>query len=425
MALTFLSTALITAIAVAGYRALRKTAPTKSFPVAGWLIFGVALILSGAITTRPAAAVALTVGSAVLAALSVTTTTPTAIRSIAATGLVATSARGFFGVTVNEPTNTLTILALILTVAGLAIGFFFSRRPNASGAAGRTLAILLTAGGAAIPAIPTAGGALAGLTVGACAWLSDRLTADKSPAQADNATTASTTAAVDETNYAFLVQPMVDPSGDELRIMAYELLLREYNASEQRWQVPADFDLPVEKLIELMNAALTHLTVKRLSLNLTPERFTDDHVMNSLVAFTQYANIDGLIIELTHAPATDEMKRVAPVYHDANIRIAIDGAGSDNHFESLQTIFPYVDGVKFALQKLRRSDNTANLDQRLDFWYDLAASYNIDLIMEGIENKADEQYALERKGIQYLQGYLYGKPELPAELEATPEPTAE
>ena len=214
--------------------------------------------------------------------------------------------------------------------------------------------------------------------------------------------------------YAFFVQKMVDATGDEIRIMAYELLLREWNESEQRWGVPSNFDIPIDQQIELMKNVLAKTGNARLSLNLSAQQFVDAHTAQALVAFAQnYDQLDGMIIELTHAPSLADMRRISPLYHQADIRIAIYGVGSDNHFESLQGVFPYIDGLKFALQKLRKDQDMNNLDERLGFWYDLAAEYDIDFIMEGIENQDDVDYVENKLHVQYLQGYMYGRPDLP------------
>lgn len=217
--------------------------------------------------------------------------------------------------------------------------------------------------------------------------------------------------------YTFFVQRMVDATGDKPRTMAYELLLREWNESEQRWSVPNNFEIPIDEQIELMKKVLTKTGNARLSLNLNARQFVDAHTSQALVAFAQnYDQLDGLIIELTHAPSIADMRRISPLYHQVDIRIAIDGVGSDNHFESLQGVFPYIDGLKFALQKLRKDKDVNNLDERLGFWYSLAAEYDIDFIMEGIEDQADVDYVKNELQVQYLQGYMYGRPDLPENI---------
>jgi EAL domain-containing protein (putative c-di-GMP-specific phosphodiesterase class I) len=215
--------------------------------------------------------------------------------------------------------------------------------------------------------------------------------------------------------YTFFVQPMVDATDAKKRLMANELLLRVYDYANNRWAVPQTFDVSIGKQIDMIEKVLERVEVPRVALNMTAEEFVDVNVMHQLTDFARTSDkLEGLIIELTHAPTLEEMQKVAPQYHEADIRIAIDDVGSDNHFEGMQGIMPYLDGVKFAMQNLRRQNDTANLADRMHFWYDLAAEYDIDFIMEGIENKDDENYAKDKLGVQYLQGYYYGRPELPS-----------
>lgn len=217
-----------------------------------------------------------------------------------------------------------------------------------------------------------------------------------------------------QATYAFFTQPMVDATQDKQRLMGYELLLRVYDYANERWAVPQNFDVTIGKQVKMMEKVIDEVKEPRLALNMTAEDFVDENIMHQLTDFARTSDkLKGLIIELTHAPTLEEMQRVAPQYHEADIRIAVDDVGSENHFEGLQGIMPYLDGVKFAMQNLRRQNDTANLDERMHFWYDLAAEYDIDFIMEGIENKEDEKYAKEKLGVQYLQGYYYGRPELP------------
>ncbi|KRM55269.1 EAL domain-containing protein [Lacticaseibacillus sharpeae] len=243
------------------------------------------------------------------------------------------------------------------------------------------------------------------------------LAAEVKVAPGQLAVQAATQGAAADGTYAFFVQPMVDASSDQRRLMAYELLLREYDYANQRWIFPKQFDLDIDKRLEMMDKVLAHVNTPRLALNMTAEEFADDHIAQQLIDYVQTNDkLAGLILELTHAPTLAQMQQMAPRYHEADIRIAIDDVGNGNHFEGLQSVMPYIDGMKFGLQNLRREHDTANLDDRMHFWYNLAADYDIDFIMEGIENQDDEDYAKHLLGVQYLEGYYYGKPELPHDM---------
>ncbi|WP_127849334.1 sensor domain-containing diguanylate cyclase [Lacticaseibacillus hulanensis] len=214
--------------------------------------------------------------------------------------------------------------------------------------------------------------------------------------------------------YTFFTQSIVDASKKEPSVIGNELLLRVYDYDHDKWIVPPSFNVTVETQIALMIEALRNSSCKDVALNLTMNQFASIRVAEKLADFKQSTpELAGLIVELVQVPALAVMQQMALVYHKAGIRIAIDDVGSDNHFEALKSLLPYIDGVKFAMQNLRSAHDTANLEERMSFWAKLANKYEIDFIMEGIENSADAEYAVTKLHARYLQGYYYDRPELP------------
>lgn len=86
--------------------------------------------------------------------------------------------------------------------------------------------------------------------------------------------------------------------------------------------------------------------------------------------------------------------------------------GSDNSFELVQQLIPYVDGVKFAIQNLRKTEAPEQIQERIRFWAGVANQNNLRIILEGVEDQADIDFA-KALSIHYFQGYFFAKPALP------------
>lgn len=112
-------------------------------------------------------------------------------------------------------------------------------------------------------------------------------------------------------------------------------------------------------------------------------------------------------------PDLGTMRRSTAMYRDANIIVLIDDVGSDNSFELVQELLPYVDGVKFAIRNLRKTETFARTKERIRFWVGVAKRSKIKFVLEGVEDSTEVAFA-RSLGIEYFQGYYYGKPALPA-----------
>lgn len=217
----------------------------------------------------------------------------------------------------------------------------------------------------------------------------------------------------DDEQLAFFEQPVETVNGETPRLWGYELLLRRYEPVAKRWILPDKFDISVNKQVELMAAALLHSPVKRVNLNLTLGQFVDTSVAKTLVAFVQSGvGPDYLAVEITDVPPLSAMRRISALYRDAGISIYIDDVGSDNSFELVRNLLPYVDGVKFAIQNLRKNEDLERIQERVRFWIGIAQQHHIAFILEGVETADDVAFA-RSLGIKHFQGYYFGKPELP------------
>ncbi|WP_196246289.1 sensor domain-containing diguanylate cyclase [Lacticaseibacillus zhaodongensis] len=214
--------------------------------------------------------------------------------------------------------------------------------------------------------------------------------------------------------YTFFTQRIVDLDSANGATMSNELLLRCYDYEHDRWVTPPHFDISVEMQIDLMKQIMPHIASPRLSLNLTNPQFLDSRTVGLLSDYMRTpGSPETLIVELTSLPALDKVKQAAPLYQAAGIKIFIDDVGSDNQFDELEPLLPFVNGMKYAIQNMRASSDTDNLDQRLDFWTRVARQYNLMFVVEGIESTKDIQFAHDKYHARYLQGYYFDRPELP------------
>lgn len=216
--------------------------------------------------------------------------------------------------------------------------------------------------------------------------------------------------------YTFFTQAIMHVTDlDHTNRHRSELLLRMYDHEHDRWVLPELFDISVETQIDLMRKALANSPTRRLAINLTNAQFIDQSVA---LALTQFCNSedgpDELTVEITDVPDMVTTRNITAIYRAGGIRIDIDDVGSDNSFELVQHLLPYVDGVKFAMQNLRRNNDEAMLQERIRFWADVAQEHGLTFILEGVENAAEVTFAHDTLGIDLFQGYYFDKPQLPS-----------
>lgn len=162
-----------------------------------------------------------------------------------------------------------------------------------------------------------------------------------------------------------------------------------------------------------------------LSLNLSADVLQHEPTLPELLASTDRR----LIVELTEHERIDDYEavRVALGRLGPEVRLAIDDAGSG--FASLRHIFALSPTyVKLDIEWVRNIDRDPVRRALVSGLVYFAAETGCELIAEGIETE-EELAALRGLGIQLGQGYLLGRPELPAawapeQLPASPPPAA-
>ena len=162
-----------------------------------------------------------------------------------------------------------------------------------------------------------------------------------------------------------------------------------------------------------------------LSLNLSADVLQHEPTLPELLASTDRR----LIVELTEHERIDDYEavRVALGRLGPDVRLAIDDAGSG--FASLRHIFALSPAyVKLDIEWVRNIDRDPVRRALVSGLVYFAAETGCELIAEGIETE-EELAALRGLGIQLGQGYLLGRPELPAvwapkQAPASPAPAA-
>ncbi|WP_390405600.1 diguanylate cyclase domain-containing protein [Lacticaseibacillus jixiensis] len=214
--------------------------------------------------------------------------------------------------------------------------------------------------------------------------------------------------------YAFYTQPINDTSGAQAQVWGSELLLRQYDATKARWVLPAAFDLAVDQQVQLIYQAVAHSACKNVAINLTLAQFSDTQTAHALIACLHAEQgPSALTVEIVDVPDLATTRRISALYRAAGIRIHIDDVGSDNSYELVRRLLPYVDGVKFAIQNLRKTESMPRLRERIRFWAEVANHNHLRFILEGVEDETDIRFATDL-GIHYFQGYYYAKPALPS-----------
>ena len=211
--------------------------------------------------------------------------------------------------------------------------------------------------------------------------------------------------------YRFFTQPIVDTTtGHTLR---HELLLRMYHPRFKQWQLPRVFEISAETQIELIKNILPQLDVKKISINLTEAQFANVETAKKLVNYYQSEPaLEAMTIEITHVPADDVLQLIGKLYHDGGINLAVDDVESDNQYETVEPLLPYVNCLKFALQNLRDERDEAKIWEQVAFWHELAQQNGLLFTLEGIESDHDVEM-MKRLSIDRAQGFFYSRPVLP------------
>lgn len=212
----------------------------------------------------------------------------------------------------------------------------------------------------------------------------------------------------------YFIQKQVNNQG---HLIGYECLLRQHNA-DGTWSLPQQLEtLPLQRVIFLLENTFKSLPTEpiQLSINLDYEQIISpefDYFVRW--AISKIAPMQ-LAIELNVQPNMHyrykrRFLRYMQQTRAYGMKFEVDNIGNHNaNLNSIEWMIPIIDTLKCSMRDFRKKDASVWLDLNLQFWHRFAQEQNIDLVLTGIENDADEALA-EQLHIDLRQGYLFGRP---------------
>jgi EAL domain-containing protein (putative c-di-GMP-specific phosphodiesterase class I) len=231
-------------------------------------------------------------------------------------------------------------------------------------------------------------------------------------------------------------QPIIEVTGDGLRVSGYEALIRPYRDGcaipiETFFaEVAPDETMLVDRLcrtVHYRNFATFGPKDASLLINVDPAAYgdldlTDETAFRALKCLTASGlTPDRAIYEIVERPSTDERTvfAIAARLRSAGVRIAVDDFGGQAlDFSRLAMLRP--DLVKIDGSVLRQARAGGPQLKQLNRLCQVVDRFGIDLLIEGVETTADLE-TCRQLNPRYLQGYNFGRPvkrPLPAEYYA-------
>ncbi|KRM87154.1 EAL domain-containing protein [Lacticaseibacillus thailandensis] len=216
--------------------------------------------------------------------------------------------------------------------------------------------------------------------------------------------------------YRYFVQPQIDKFN--AAVTGYELFMKQY--TENGWRPPADFTkLPTAIIAdELLKVAdRLSLKMKYVAVNLNRVQLVKPEVTAAVIAVQNRVRPLRIVVEITE----DRSDPVVPMgavraafqqLYARGIEISLDDVDCGENTEVTSVpLLPFVDEIKFAIQNFDQGFANPIVPRRISFWTSVAHQNHLRFVLEGIEDRHDDQVA-DRMGIEYRQGYYYGRPHL-------------
>jgi len=241
------------------------------------------------------------------------------------------------------------------------------------------------------------------------------------------------TEAIKDERLVFAYQPIVDAVSHEVRY--HECLLRMYSPDGEL--IPASQFVPVVERLGLMRALdrrALDLTLRdleanpdvTLAFNISGVTAADRGWLRTLIARLKGRSelASRLIVEITETAALHDLEdsaRFVSIIRDLGCRVAVDDFGAGyttfRHLKALPVDVVKIDG-SFVRNLADNKENQLFIRNLLS----LARAFNLVTIAECVENLEDAEI-LASEGVDLLQGYYFGKPDVaPAWRAAWPVP---
>lgn len=212
----------------------------------------------------------------------------------------------------------------------------------------------------------------------------------------------------------YFIQKQVDYSG---KTIGYECLLRQQNP-DSTWSLPANLDsLPLQRVVFLLEETFKSLPTEPIMLSINLEY--NQIISSDFQYFVRWAISKIEPMQLSIEYTTNDAVRFKNRYlfekrireaRNYGMQFSIDNVSSElQSLKNIEWMLPFVDNIKCSMRAFRKDDPTIWLDLNLQSWNKISQENNINLILMGIENEADEALA-EQLNIKTRQGYLFGHP---------------
>jgi len=228
--------------------------------------------------------------------------------------------------------------------------------------------------------------------------------------------------ALDEDRLALAYQPVVSRRTKE--VSYYETLLRLYD--EKGGLVPAAEFIPIaESLGHIRHLDLRALEIAvgdlvnhphiRLALNVSSLTIADRSWLRHLFGLVKGRHdvANRLTIEITETTAMEDLQTSAQFVSDSRemgCRVSLDDFGSGytsfQHMKTMSLDVVKIDG-SFVKDVAKNPENQLFVSTLLG----LARGFGLETVAECVET-AEEAQILIDKGVDYLQGWYYGRPEM-------------
>lgn len=216
--------------------------------------------------------------------------------------------------------------------------------------------------------------------------------------------------------YRYFVQQQIDVRTHS--IFGYELLIKQW--TPDGWRLPksfVDIDLNVNAKLLVETTKILGKKVQYCSVNVSREQLMDTQMAKAIIKSQVQLYPTKLVVELTeeqgpHQYCDSKLVPYLRKFMEHGMQISLDDVGTgDNSFESIHSFLPLASELKFALQNFRSNIGDPKLREKLRAWKGISGEYGQRLILEGIEDFEDDEIS-NKLGINFRQGYYYGRPEL-------------
>ncbi len=238
--------------------------------------------------------------------------------------------------------------------------------------------------------------------------------------------------AMKQQRLVFAYQPIVVADSEE--VAYYEALLRMVEVSGQIIAagqfMPAVEEMGLHRLVDryCLDMAVRDLQRRdglRLAINISSLTLSDRTYLRRLVALLRHRPdlADRLTVEITETAAMhdiDDSLRFVTTARDLGCHIAIDDFGAG--YTSLRQLRSLpIDVLKIDGSFIRNLDSCQNNQVFVRTLLELAANFGFATVAEFVETEA-EAAVLRDLGVGYMQGYLFGRPEIAADAQAAVPP---